>query len=84
MQNDGADLVVTIDLQELRPVPVWQSNGSDVVLIARDPKVSSIAVSWTVTAEGYNGFFEGPPIHIPVESVDACESTRLALQAAEE
>jgi hypothetical protein len=81
-RNVGDDLVVTIDLPELRPHPDWEFDGDAVVLMATGDARESVTVTWTVTADDYDGFCEGPPISVPIEPSDAREATRFAMEAS--
>ncbi|MCK8616713.1 hypothetical protein [Gordonia sp. C13] len=80
--NEAGDLVVTIDLPELRPHPPWRHNGNDVVLVARDP-ADTVTVTYTVTAHGYGTYFESDPIALPTEHVDMFDSVQEALRAVD-
>jgi hypothetical protein len=81
-RNKGDDLVVTINLPELRAYPPIDLDGDDVVLIVRDSTIRSVTVTWTATAEGHDGFLQGEPFEVPVEDVDARDSTQVAFDAA--
>ncbi|OZC42403.1 hypothetical protein CH289_27365 [Rhodococcus sp. RS1C4] len=59
-ENVGDEVVVTIELERLRPRTAWKSEPVDVVLLipgAVDRE--SVEVVWTATAEGVNGLAEG-------------------------
>jgi hypothetical protein len=68
--NADGDLVVTINLKQLRPFPEWRSDhhGDDIVLIV-DPAVEAevITVTYTATAYGYGKHFVGDEFTIPIE-----------------
>jgi hypothetical protein len=81
-EHKGDDLVVTITLRELRPHPAKELDMDDVVLIVRDSNADNVTVSWTATAEGYGDYLEGPPIVMPVETVDAYDSAHFAEESA--
>jgi hypothetical protein len=81
-RNEGDDLAVTVNLPELRAHPPKELNGNDIVLIVRDNAVNAVPVTWTATAEGYDGYLEGEPFEVPIEEVDARDSTQAAFDAA--
>lgn len=65
-ENVGDEVVVTVELEHLRPRTVWKSEPVDVVLLI--PGIvdrDSLEVVWTATAEGVNGRAEGT-FSIPV------------------
>lgn len=69
---------ITIDLEHLRPHPVWESDDHDVVLVLRDRDNSTdVTAEWTVTAHGYGKAYEGDLRTIPVESVSMRDSFRV-------
>jgi hypothetical protein len=80
-RNNGDDLVVTINLPELRAHPPKDLDGDDIVLIVRDSTLQTVTVTWTATAEGYDGFLEGEPFEVPIEEIDARASTQAAFDA---
>lgn len=85
--NADGDLVVTINLKQLRPYPEWRSehHGEDLVLVV-DPDFDAdeIAVTYTATASGYGKHLTGDPFTIPVERKSMHEVLRATDAAAKE
>jgi hypothetical protein len=81
-RNKGDDLIVTINLPELRPYPPRELEGNDIVLRVLNTELDAVDVTWTATAEGYNGYFEGPPITVPVETINAIDATKAVIEAS--
>lgn len=82
--NDEGDLEVTITLDTLRPRKVWVSDDTDIVLVLRDDGIDEVAVTYTVTADGYNELFEGGPIHLGVQRVSALDTLANVLNSKSE
>lgn len=80
--NNGNDLVVTINLPELRAHPPRDLDGDDIVLIVRDATLQAVTVTWTATAEDYDGFLDGEPFEVPIEEVDARAATQAVFDAS--
>lgn len=67
---------ITVDIDHLRPHPEWDSAHNDLVLRATDVESPNVIATWTVTAHGYGKAHEGPPVEIPVASVNHNTSER--------
>lgn len=48
-ENKDLDAVIVLTPDSFRPDTPWQSEAFEVVLLARDPEVESISVSWNLT-----------------------------------
>lgn len=62
--NQGDDVEVTLTPESFRPNVPWTSDQDDYVVLARDPRAGSVAVTWVLTEDGNNevtrGEFEAP------------------------
>lgn len=79
---DDETVVITIDLQHLRPDEIWTSDDEPLILHAVDHTASSLSAEWTVTAQTYGESYSGDPIEIPVEAESVRDHVRAAAQAA--
>lgn len=64
---DDDTIVITIDLQHLRPDGKWTSDDNLLILHAVDHTASSLSAEWTVTAQTYGEPYTGTAIAMPVE-----------------
>lgn len=62
--NAGANLHITIELDQLRPGTPWVSDGDDFVVIARH-HVTALSGTWRATVRGHHEAFEGD-VSLPV------------------
>lgn len=71
-ENQGDDLIVTIDLAHLRPPPSpgFRSEPDELVVVALDPN-TPVQVTWFVTADTYGTPQYGEPIELPTHAEDA-------------
>ena len=83
-RNVDGGLRVTINLAQLRPLPPWESEHEDVVLIVRDHSLDAVNVTYTATAQGYGEAFVGDPITVPVEAVSSVDALRYALESSKD
>ncbi|UGT41149.1 hypothetical protein LTV02_35245 [Nocardia yamanashiensis] len=79
-ESDDDTVTVTIDIERFRPHPPWKNQLDDVVLVLVDKSLTEVTASWTVTAQGYNVVYEGPPITIPIEAKTVREAIGPFLQ----
>ncbi|MGB3352000.1 MAG: hypothetical protein WBB00_04425 [Mycobacterium sp.] len=79
---DDETIVITIDLQHLRPDETWTSDDELLILRAVDHTASSLSAEWTVTAQTYGESYSGEPIQIPVEAESVRDNVRAVAQAA--
>ncbi|WP_280456570.1 hypothetical protein [Nocardia carnea] len=54
-------VIITIDLDYLRPYPTWESPQPDVVLVLADPKLTEVTAEWTLTAQESGEAYHGEP-----------------------
>lgn len=57
--NQGGDVEVTLTPESFRPNGPWVSDKDDYVVIARDPEVSTVSVSWVLTEDGNDTVTKG-------------------------
>lgn len=57
--NVGGDLQVTVAFDDLRPGVSWSSDGTDLVVVARDPEAQTVRASWVATVEGVGKRYTG-------------------------
>ncbi|MBE7192277.1 MAG: restriction endonuclease [Gordonia polyisoprenivorans] len=71
-ENEGHDLIVTIDLAHLRPPPSpgFRSDLDELIVVALDPD-TPVEVTWFVTADTYGTPQYGDPIELPTHAEDA-------------
>lgn len=50
--NCGEDAEIILILESLRPEGTWSSDQDDYVIVARNPEVADVEVSWTLTEDG--------------------------------
>lgn len=79
---DDETIVITIDLQHLRPDEIWTSDDELLILHAVDHTASSLSAEWTVTAQTYGESYSGEPIEIPVVAESVRDNVRAVAQAA--
>ncbi|WP_280460672.1 hypothetical protein [Nocardia carnea] len=77
-ENKGDIVVVTIDLEHLRPHPMWESPRPDVVLLVADSSLTEVMAEWTLTAQGYGEVYRGEPVSIPVRALSMANAFRSA------
>ncbi len=58
--TDAGDLIVTVELERLRPRTPWKDAATDiVVLIPEVTTADTVLVEWAASADGINGVIEG-------------------------
>lgn len=75
---DAETVVITIDLQHLRPDEIWISDNELLILRAVDHTATSLTAEWTVTAQTYGESYSGAPLDIPVQAETVGDSYRTA------
>lgn len=74
--SQGHDVEVTITPDSFRPNAPWTSDQDDYVLLARDPKASSVTVTWVLTEEGNDEVTRGEFTAQAADLVDAGDLLR--------
>ena len=57
--NQGGNVEVTLTPESFRPNAPWMSDQDDYVIIARDPAVGTVSVSWVLTEDGNDTVAKG-------------------------
>lgn len=71
--NRGEDAEIVLTPESFRPDVPWTSDQDDYVLVTRDPRASSLDVSWVLTEDGNDDVVTGE-FRVPTEDmVDAAE-----------
>ncbi|MGB2720257.1 MAG: hypothetical protein WBG53_04645 [Rhodococcus sp. (in: high G+C Gram-positive bacteria)] len=81
---DDETVVITIDLQHLRPDQTWTSDDELLILHAIDHTASSLTAEWTVTAQTYGESYSGAPINIPVQAGTIGDSYQAAVAQSDQ
>lgn len=69
--NQGDDVEVTLTPESFRPNVPWTSDLDDYVLLARDPRASSVTVTWALTEDGNDEVIKGEFETAGADLVDA-------------
>ncbi|MEU1523939.1 hypothetical protein ABZ413_17235 [Nocardia rhamnosiphila] len=75
-ENKGDAVIVTIDLEYLRPHPTWESPQPDVVLVLADNNLTEVTAEWTLTTQGHGEVYRGEPVSIPVRALSMADAVR--------
>lgn len=73
--ENGGSVHLTVDIGDLRPRGVFESEDKELVLLVNDKEMKTIHGTWEITARGHNEVFSGE-INLPVE--DSRDVTELA------
>lgn len=71
--NQGDDVEVTLTPESFRPNVPWTSDLDDYVLLARDPRASSVTVTWVLTEDGNDEVTKGEFETTGADLVDAAD-----------
>lgn len=71
--NRGEDAEVVLTPESFRPNVPWTSDQDDYVVVARNPRASSVAVTWVLTEDGNDAVTSGE-LRVPTaDLVDAAD-----------
>lgn len=73
--ENGGSVHLTVDIGDLRPRGVFESEDKELVLLVDDKEMKTIHGTWEITARGHNEVFSGET-NLPVE--DSRDVTELA------
>lgn len=60
--KNGGSVTLELEVGELRPRGVFESEGDEIVLVVADPSLSSIEGTWELTARDHNEVYSGETI----------------------
>ncbi|MFD0362657.1 hypothetical protein ACFQZZ_14530 [Nocardia sp. GCM10030253] len=75
-ESKNDTVVITIDLEHLRPHPTWESPRSDVVLVLNNHALTEVTVEWTLTAQGYGEPYRGKATTLAAEAITMAEAAQ--------
>lgn len=82
--ENGGSVHLTVDIGDLRPRGVFESEDKELVLLADDKEMKMIHGTWEITARGHNEVFSGE-IELAVEnSVNITELAQIILDSGNE